>query len=93
MDEDFTPSERSRTSTSSFHNFQKHLSQSLKNSIEIPQNIHEASKIEELASKMWKAFRKSKNTTKKVLHYLLGEENEHKINVQGLKEFGLYKLY
>lgn len=27
------------------------------------------------------------------MHYLLGEKNEHKITEQGIKEYGLYKIY
>ena len=42
---------------------------------------------------MWKTFRQSATSTKKVLHFLLGEHNEHKITEAGLKEFGLNKIY
>lgn len=38
-------------------------------------------------------FKQSAISTKKALHYLLGERNEHKITDGGLKEFGLLKIY
>jgi len=42
---------------------------------------------------MWKVFRSSTVCTKKILHYLLGDENEHKVNDQGLKKVGLKKIF
>jgi len=42
---------------------------------------------------MWKTFRQSAVSTKKILHYLLGEHNEHSITEAGLKTFGLHKIY
>ena len=41
----------------------------------------------------WKVFKNSSNSTKKILHFLLGERNEHKITEAGLKEVGLHKVY
>lgn len=46
-----------------------------------------------VAAKLWKSFKQSAISTKKVLHYLLGAKNEHKITEAGLKEFGLHKIY
>ena len=46
-----------------------------------------------LAVRLWRTFQASSVSTKKVLHYLLGEKNEHKINEQGLKECHLHKIY
>ena len=46
-----------------------------------------------VAAKLWKSFKQSAISTKKVLHYLLGAKNEHKITEAGLKEFGFHKIY
>jgi hypothetical protein len=45
------------------------------------------------AAKLWKHFKNSTVSTKKILHYLLGERNEHPITEGGLKEYGLHKIY
>lgn len=45
------------------------------------------------AARLWKHFKNSTVSTKKILHYLLGERNEHPINEAGLKEYGLTKIY
>jgi hypothetical protein len=42
---------------------------------------------------LWKAFSNSAVSTKKVLHYIFGERNEHKITEGGLKECGFHKVY
>lgn len=44
-------------------------------------------------AKLWKAFSLSKICTKKVLHFLLGDRNEHQITAEDLREFGLAKIY
>lgn len=44
-------------------------------------------------AKLWKAFSLSKICTKKVLHFLLGDRNEHQITAEDLREFGLTKIY
>lgn len=46
-----------------------------------------------LACRLWRTFQASSVSTKKVLHYLLGEKNEHRITEQGLKECGFQKIY
>ena len=38
-------------------------------------------------------FKNSSISTKKILHYLLGEKNEHPITQEGLKEYGFQKIY
>lgn len=45
------------------------------------------------AFRLWKHFKNSTVSTKKILHYLLGEKNEHPITEAGLKEYGLHKIY
>ena len=42
---------------------------------------------------MWKTFKNSTVSNKKVLHFLLGERNEHAITEEGLIEYGLHKIY
>jgi len=46
-----------------------------------------------LGTRLWRTFQASSVATKKVLHYLLGEKNEHRITEQGIKECGLHKIY
>jgi hypothetical protein len=93
LDEDFSLSSKGKFNPSAFHNFQKHLTVCLKHSIEIKAEDRAAASYEKVAAKLWKAFKQSSTSTKKVLHYLLGERNEHKITEAGLKEFGLSKIY
>ena len=45
------------------------------------------------ASKLWKTFKNSSVSTKKILHFLLGEKNEHKITDQGLRDYGMSKIH
>ena len=42
---------------------------------------------------MWKIFKNSSVSTKKILHYLLGERNQHKITEDGIKQYGLQKIF
>jgi hypothetical protein len=34
---------------------------------------------------MWKIFKNSSISTKKILHFLLGEKNEHRITEEGIR--------
>jgi hypothetical protein len=65
----------------------------LRNSIQIPSEFKVAHPYQEAAAKLWKAFSHSPISTKKVLHYIFGERNEHKITEEGLKECGFSKVY
>ena len=85
LDEDFSVSSKGKFNPSAFHNFQKHLTVCLKHSIEIKIDEETASDCERIASRLWKAFKASTISTKKVLHFLLGEKNEHAITDNGLK--------
>ena len=42
---------------------------------------------------MWQIFKKSSSNTKKTLHFLMGQKNEHPITDANLKECHLYHLY
>ena len=44
-------------------------------------------------AKLWKTFKNSNVSTKKILHFLLNEKNEHPITEAGLKEYGLLRTY
>lgn len=46
-----------------------------------------------VAAKLWRAFSQSKICTKKVLHFLLGDRNEHQITNEDLRQFGFAKIY
>jgi hypothetical protein len=64
----------------------------LRNIINI-KNENETGKDYQIAAlRLWKAFQQSSYSTKKILHYLLGEKNEHKVTNEGLREYGLYKI-
>lgn len=65
----------------------------LKHSIDLVNEDKLSKDYQIVASKLWKTFKNSSISTKKVLHYLLGEKNEHKITEQGIKEYGLQKIY
>lgn len=41
-----------------------------------------------VAKRLWKIFKESNVTAKKMLHYILGEKNEHTINVKLLDKYG-----
>lgn len=78
-DDDFSLSERVKFNPSAFHNFQKHLTVALKHAIRMPAEEKSAKESVKAAVKLWKIFAQSKICTKKVLHFLLGERNEHQI--------------
>lgn len=65
---------------------------SLKHAIEVPED-RSGGDYQMAATKLWKHFKNSTVSTKKILHYLLGERNEHPITEAGLKEYGLLKIY
>ena len=91
-DESFTVSDGSKFNPSAFHNFQKHLTVCIKNAIHITADPGCPDYVA-LGIRLWRTFQASSVSTKKVLHYLLGEKNEHKITEQGLKECHLLKIY
>ena len=64
---------------SAFHNFQKHLTVALKHAIVFREEEKCQRDYVKVAAKLWRAFSQSKVCTKKVLHFLLGDRNEHQI--------------
>ena len=78
---------------SAFHNFQKHLTVCLKHSLNFVLEDKTVNDYRTAAVKLWKTFKNSSVSTKKVLHFLLGEKNEHPITDHNLKEYGLLKIY
>lgn len=46
-----------------------------------------------VAKKLWKIFKESTVTAKKMLHYILGEKNEHSINLKLLEKYGFREVY
>ena len=92
-DESFQISETVHFNPSAFHNFQKHLTVCLKHGIVIVQEDKNINDYRAAAAKLWKTFKNSSVSTKKVLHFLLGEKNEHRITEAGLKEYSLHKTY
>jgi hypothetical protein len=92
-DDDFSLSERVKFNPSAFHNFQKHLTVCLRNCIEVKSEDKMVREGHRAAARLWKVFKNSSNSTKKILHFLLGERNEHKITEAGLKEVGLHRVY
>ena len=78
---------------SAFHNFQKHLTVALKHCVILPNEDKMNRDYLKAATKLWKVFSSSKICTKKVLHFLLGDHNEHKTTAEDLRVFGFSKLY
>jgi hypothetical protein len=74
-DESYQVSEQTHFNPSAFHNFQKHLTVCLKHGIVITQEDKSLNDYRAAAAKLWKTFKNSNVSTKKVLHYLLGEKN------------------
>lgn len=92
-DESYQVSEIAHFNPSAFHNFQKHLTVCLKHALNIVQEDKTTNDYRAAAAKLWKTFKNSSVSTKKVLHFLLGEKNEHPITDAALKEYGLLKTY
>ncbi len=46
-----------------------------------------------VAKKLWKIFKDSTVTAKKMLHYILGQKNEHVINFKLLQKYGFREIY
>lgn len=65
---------------------------SLKHAIDLPED-RSGGEYQVAAARLWKHFKNSTVSTKKILHYMLGERNEHPITEAGLKEYGLTKIY
>jgi hypothetical protein len=64
---------------SAFHNFQKHLTVALKHAVIFKDEDKTGKDYVKVAAKLWRAFSQSKICTKKILHFLLGDRNEHQI--------------
>lgn len=92
-DESYQISESTHFNPSAFHNFQKHLTVCLKHAVSIAPEDPNLPNFQTAAARLWKTFKNSTVSTKKILHFLLGEKNEHPISEEGLKEYGLLKIY
>ena len=80
--------------TESFlHNFQKHLVLCLRRIVEVKFESGMIEPYHKVAFKLWKQFKKSNCCNKKILHFLLGENNEHPITTSSLKKFDLLAIY
>ena len=84
-DESFQVSEPMNFNPSAFHNFQKHLTVCLKHALNFVLEDKTINDYRAAAAKLWKTFKNSNVSTKKVLHFLLGEKNEHPITEASLK--------
>jgi len=51
----------------------------LKHAIIFKDEDKQSKEYVKVAAKLWKAFSQSKICTKKILHFLLGDKNEHEI--------------
>lgn len=78
---------------SAFHNFQKHLTVALKHAVIFKEEDKTAKDYVKVGAKLWRAFSQSKICTKKILHFLLGDRNEHQITNEDLRQFGFAKIY
>lgn len=82
-----------KVENSPFHNYQKHLNNALKKLIIVPHVSSEDEEYKIAARDIWKAYVEGEIKTKKILHFVFNEKNEHLINENELKTFRLFQVY
>lgn len=82
-----------KVENSPFHNYQKHLNNALKKLVIVP-TFEEGDEVYKHAAKdIWNAYVAGDVKTKKVLHFVFNEKNEHRIRDSELKSCGLWEVY
>ena len=69
--------------SSPFHNYQKHLGNALRKLAVVPY-LPEDEAYKRAAAEIWRGYLDSEVRTKKILHFVFNEKNEHKINEREL---------
>jgi hypothetical protein len=78
---------------SPFHNYQKHLNNALKKLIIIPSaEVGDDDIDKKVAVEIWKAYERSEIRTKRILHFVFNERNEHAVNEPELKTYGMWHI-
>lgn len=78
---------------SPFHNYQKHLNNALKKLVIVP-NLGTSDEEFKLAARdIWRAYVEGEIKTKKILHFVFNEKNEHAVTEAELKNYGLLDVY
>lgn len=78
---------------SPFHNYQKHLNNALKKLIIVPEFETNDELYKMAALEIWAAYSRGDIKTKRILHFVFNEKNEHMINDPELKTYGLWSIY
>lgn len=78
---------------SPFHNYQKHLNNALKKLIVVPEFNSSNESYKLAATEIWKQYLTLEIKTKRILHYIFNENNEHVINDSELHTYGLWEIY
>lgn len=81
-----------KVENSPFHNYQKHLNNALKKLIIIPPVKEDDDIFKKVAVEIWKAYEKSQIRTKRILHFVFNERNEHAVNEPELKTYGMWHI-
>lgn len=68
-----------KVENSPFHNYQKHLNNALKQLVIVPKVSSEDEEYKIAARDLWKAYSEGDIKTKKILHFIFNEKNEHSI--------------
>jgi hypothetical protein len=74
---------------SPFHNLQKHLNIALKTLLIVPTPCSSEEPHKRAAREIWEAYVKTEIYTKRILHYVFNEQNQHSINTPELRNYGL----
>jgi hypothetical protein len=82
-----------RTENSPFHNYQKHLNNALKKLIIVPEFSDNDETYKKVAQEIWAQYISLDIKTKRILHYIFNERNEHVINEAELRTYRLLDLY
>ena len=82
-----------KVENSPFHDYQKHLNNALKKLVIVP-NLTSADEEFKIAARdIWRAYVEGEIKTKKILHFVFNEKNEHSVTEAELKAYGLLDVY
>ena len=82
-----------KVENSPYHNFQKHLNSAIQKLVVLPETSESDDEYKIAAHQLWRAYVECPNKTRKILHFLFNENNEHKIKEKDLHAYGLWKIY